>query len=263
MAVYKHVALPKTLDDYFAAREKTLALLEHAHRAIADAEQVLAQFGAFGGLPYDAKPRESLEGITRQIDQRLWRLAFDKTGLMHFMDAQAKADFERELDGKTPAFTEDTVRATLVQHAHDAEAMFARGIVNVFRRLSGRYRSNDAFKVAPKVVIEYVVGPRFAGRGLEVRTWYANGVGTLNDIDRVFHVLDGERHDPRRLEMALNAAFHSGETNLYEDRYFRIRGFKNGNVHLWFLRADLLERVNRIISDYHQGNAVPDARRAA
>lgn len=65
---------------------------------------------------------------------------------------------------------------------------------------------------------------------------------TINDIDRVFKVLDGQKHQPRALELALNAAMKDG--NLYEDECFKVRGFKNGNGHIEFKRADLLEKAH-------------------
>ena len=46
----------------------------------------------------------------------------------------------------------------------------------------------------------------------------------------------------RALECSINAAFKEiGPTGpyVYEDAYYQIKGFKNGNMHIFFKRADL------------------------
>lgn len=39
--------------------------------------------------------------------------------------------------------------------------------------------------------------------------------------------------------------------------YFRVRIFKNGNLHIWFERADLLQQVNLLLAEYY-GEAIGD-----
>ncbi len=251
--------IPKTLNDYVTARGKALGLFEHAVKALGDAEQVLKGCGLYG-MPYDAKPRASLTEVTREVDRRLWRRAFDLTGLLQYMDAEARNSFEKDLEKAPPAFELENIRTTLLDVYQKGDEMFVRGLVNVFRRLSKNYRSNDPFKVAPKVVMEYMVGLRFSG-GLELRGYSGAASERINDIDRVFKVLDGKQHQPRALETAMNAAFKDGD--VFEDDYFKARAFKNGNLHLWFKRADLLEKANKLIAGYYNGSAVPDARREA
>lgn len=80
----------------------------------------------------------------------------------------------------------------------------------------------------------------------------------MNDIDRVFRIVAGEEHHPRSLETAVNAAWAKGED--YECDFYKIRGFQKGTVHIWFKRQDLLDKVNALISEYYQSNAIPDAR---
>jgi predicted RNA methylase len=48
--------------------------------------------------------------------------------------------------------------------------------------------------------------------------------------------------------------------------YFRVKAFKNGNLHVWFLRDDLVEKVNQLLADYYGaalGDASEDARAEA
>jgi len=50
----------------------------------------------------------------------------------------------------------------------------------------------------------------------------------------------------RSLSCAMNTAIQDG--GFYEDEYFAAKAFKNGNLHLKFKRADLVEKVNLIIA---------------
>jgi hypothetical protein len=42
----------------------------------------------------------------------------------------------------------------------------------------------------------------------------------------------------------------------FEDEYYQGKSFKNGNLHLKFKRADLVERVNAIIAKHYGGNII-------
>lgn len=250
-----NLVIPKTLRDYCETRERVLSLWRQGVKLINKAESEMQTVYSYG-LNCDAKPRDDFESFRRDIDRKLWRTAFDKTGLMQLMDAQARTDFERDLHINPPEFTEDNIRSTFLTQMQSADDMFARGLVNVFLRLSDNYKtnSNEPFKVGKKAIMTYMIGASFRG-GLEIgRGFYSRASDRLNDIDRVFKVLDGQQHHARSLETAMNAAFK--EYEIYEDGYYRAKAFKNGNLHIQFKREDLLEKANKIISDYYNGQAL-------
>jgi len=245
------LAIPPTLADYAAARERTVQAYHSALKTLALADRQFQTIYSYG-LPRNSYPRDSLEETVRAIDARLWRQAFDITGFGQLMDREAREQFERDNQDNPPAFTVENVRSIFLSAAQDAEEMFNRGLVNVFRRLSRGHRTNtnEAFKVNRRAIMVYMVRP--AGRGLEI--CYGPAADELNDLDRVFKTLDDEKHHPRSLETALNAALRKGE--VYEDTYYQFKGFKNGNLHVVFKRQDLLDQANRIIHDYHEGSAL-------
>lgn len=246
------VAKLTTLSDYIKARERTIELLRSSYRALSLADDTFKTVYGYG-LPYDAQHRERLETVIKQMDQRLWRQAYDVTGFGQLMDRQAREEFDRSLEKAPPAFTEDNVRSIFLSAAQQAEEMFARGVVNVFRGLSKLHRTNtnDTFKVNRRAIMAGIVKPRWGG-GLEVA--YGRARDELNDLDRVFRKTDGQQHHPRALETALNGALKDSE--VYEDDYFQMKGFGNGNLHVLFKRKDLLDQINKIIHDYHDGSAV-------
>ena len=65
------------------------------------------------------------------------------------------------------------------------------------------------------------------------------------------------------LATALNQHYDKGNDEPFVNELFKIRCFGNGNSHIWFLRQDVLDKVNQTIADYCDGNAIPDARMSA
>lgn len=255
--------IPKTLRDFLEARRVVLDKYTRAVLLLNEAEKALTEVCRYG-LGHRIKPELSVERATVELDRKLWREAFDKTGFMRLMDAEAVRAFNRDLDKNTPEFNEDNIRSTFLSAAQDADKMFARGLVNVFLSLRRDLHMNtdEPFKVNRKAGLGYMVQIGsvrvIGGWAPRLRVSYNERPGAiLNDIDRVFKVLDGKEHAPRALEHAINAAWESADGGqVYEDDYYRIRGFKNGNMHIIFKRDDLLEKANKIIADYYHGKAL-------
>lgn len=236
------VAKRQTLVDFCNHRSGIVKLLtEHdAHFQLIQAE--MKKFYQYG-MPRSSEPHGQLEDSIRELDRMYWRQSFDHTGLMQLLDAQSKRKFDRDLQENPPAFTIENVQSSFLDLSQNAEKMFADGVVNVFRRLSGNYKTNDGFKIVDKVVMSGMVEARWS-RGLQLR--HGTGQDEINDIDRVFKTFDGKRYVERALSCAMNNAIQDG--GYYEDEYFAAKAYKNGNLHLKFKRADLVERVNLIIA---------------
>lgn len=162
---------------------------------------------------------------------------------------------EAEVARGMPPLTVDNIYATLDRFRSDAAMIFRRGIVNVFSKLDRRFRSHDGFKIGSRIILSYVFDRdgHFSWGSMRDK---------LIDIERVFAVLDGRPEDS--FQSALDAIQRSrqGTSNARqseaETEYFIIRGFKNGNAHLWLRRDDLVEKVNKLLAEYY-GEVIGDA----
>ena len=264
MSAFQELTIPKPLTEYCEVREQALELWQRGVRLIEEANKLAATVNRYG-LGGHYEPRDGLKAVTKNLDRSLWQTAFDKTGLMQLMDAEARRQFERDLNEHPPAFTLENLRSTFLDASQNADEMFKRGLVNVFRGLSKNHKTNtnEPFKVNDRAILGYMVGHSYApgcplqiGRGFDM----GRAESVINDIDRAFKVLDGKQHHPRALEIAVNGAFAKGE--VYEDEYYRIKGFKNGNLHIQFKRHDLLDKANLIIHEYYEGSALAKGRAA-
>lgn len=182
-----------------------------------------------------------IDKLNSEIDRKAWRKLMSVTGFSNIFDAVAMDDFDKALDNNPPEFTEANALATIERLSADAGMMFSRGLVSIFKRLSGEYKSHSAFKVQKKMIIK------------NLRGW--SGVAhdktdTINDLDRVLCGLTSREFKPYELVGKLTESLrkHTGE---YENIYISCKFFKNGNAHIVIKDQGLIDRINDIIADWY------------
>lgn len=196
-----------------------------------------------------------LKVATKIVDTEAWSHVIAITDMERLMDKEAKGDLYQSLLTDPPPATVDNIRATLQQFMADAGTIFRRGIANCFSKLDRRFRSHDGFKIGHRLILERM----FSEHG----SWnyHRDMESTLLDIERTFLVIDG-RKVPNSwsgiVGQLRNArtGYRAQQTEV-EDEFFTVRAFKNGNCHVWFKRADLLEKVNKLLAEYY-GEVIPD-----
>lgn len=197
-----------------------------------------------------------LEAFRVVCDSSVWKGILETTGLVNAMDAKAKEDMYKSLNSKNPPeITFDNVQATIETFAQNAPDIWRRGVARTFSSLDKRFKSHDVFRFKSRVIMN----------GLISETGYVNYYSCrrnqLIDVERVFAILDKETPDPNAILNAIDEArgerYGRFQAEI-ETRYFRIKTYKNGNVHMWFTRKDLLEKVNKELAAYY-GAVLPDA----
>lgn len=204
---------------------------------------------------------DGFEGYIRTIDAACWARLLDLSGLRTFMDNQARTEWDENIEKrKVPPLTYENVQATFRElHAVRGE-LFERGVIAVFKSLSWHYKTNSPV----------MFGKRLIARVYE--TWghgkhrYTNpnhyGANKLDDIMRVMCVLDG-KPEPDHRQGAYRRLSDAPLGSVIDfDGYFTVKGFKNGNGHLTFLRPDIVDKMNRIIAKHYPG-ALPPSRDCA
>ncbi|MEQ9153494.1 MAG: DUF4942 domain-containing protein [Bauldia litoralis] len=149
------------------------------------------------------------------------------------------------------------IYATLQRFAADSGMIFRRGIAAAFSELDRRFRSHDGFKVGSRVILDRA----FDDSGHW--NFYTRKRDVLIDIERTFYVLDDERQPSyggvvHAIDNARRGSWGARQIEV-ECRYFRVRIFQNGNMHLWFTRRDLVEQVNKLLAE-HYGEVIGDGR---
>ena len=205
-------------------------------------------------FPDDFDAAASVETYRRQLDAAVWSHLLELTGIREMMDVTASREFDDSLRGDVTPVTMENLWATFETLTGSADLIFARGLATAFARLDPRFKSHDAFKLGARMIVDRA----FSEYSGSFNTSWAEE--TIVDVERVFAKLDDEAPQGRGLIQEINddRRTYGPQQSLTESKYFRIRGFLNGNAHLWFTRDDLVTKANKILADYY-GEVIPDA----
>jgi hypothetical protein len=260
-------ALTSRIDDIVAARDGALAKIKEATGSLEAAyglskdAAALAQRASSGRryrsldrtgskhysvlFPDGFDAAQSVETYRRQLDASVWTYLYEETGIREMMDATAARDFDRSLREEVPEVTAANLRATFETLFGNADLIFARGLAVAFARLDRRFKSHDAFKRGSRMIIDRAFS-EYSGNFN--RSWAEE---TNIDVERVFAKLDGGTPAGRGLIQEIDACRpgYGPQQSVTESSYFRIRGFKNGNAHLWATRDIVRDRRKRLPSD--------------
>ncbi len=257
-AIAKIIEAAETLENAYALSKEAERLAAKAHMGRKFYGLDRSERGDFKALFRDGFDLEaSVETYRQQVDASIWTYLLEHTGMTEMMDVTAARAFEQDLrDGVQPV-TMETLRATFADLMGNADLIFARGLATAFSKLDARFKSHDAFKLGSRMILTRVFS-EFSG-SFSYSGWERE---TIIDIERVFAKLDGMKANGGMLMQAIEDSRRGGgygpKQSLTESTYFRIRGFKNGNAHLWFTRDDLVEKANKVLADFC-GEVIPDA----
>lgn len=191
--------------------------------------------------------------ITRNIDRSIWRDLMLKSGMMALMDAEAREQWNESLEKEDiPVICEENIRATFESLHRGKQAVFERGIINLFKGLSWDYKSNSPCKFGKKIIIISLVSYHRWGFGLNWG-WQRD---RLVDLERMLYLLDGKPIPDNRSDISIRLMDHIQQNShgqVYEDEMLSIRYFQKGTAHISFKRPDLIEKMNDIVARHYPG----------
>lgn len=256
-----------SIADIAKRRDAALASFQRARHLEEEAKQQLLEAGRMlrAAAPlmsdFNLSKNDADRLDDRQyVDAKVWDSLIRSTELNHLMDKTAKDELRQQLITDPPEFTEDTAYSTIEKFASEAGMIFRRGIAEMFSNLDRRFRSHTGWKIGSRVILDHAFN--------EFGSWsyYRDHRSTLQDIERTFLILDGRKpvSDYLGIVGEIDRArsqwgFGSARQTEVQSEFYTVRIFKNGNMHLWFKRDDLVTLANRMIGEYY-GEVVPDGR---
>ena len=199
------------------------------------------------------KADTAMEVITRNLDRSIWRDLMKKSGMLSLMDAKAREQWDRNLEGDNiPAISEESIYSTFEQLHRDKGEVFERGIINVFKGLSWDYKTNSPCCFGKKIIVNGLVDHNRWGFRLNWG-WRRD---QLADLERMLFLLDGKPIPDNREDVTARFGEHITQrrtSEIYEDNYFAIRYYHKGSGHISFKRLDLIDKMNEIIAKHYPG----------
>ncbi|CNI79689.1 z1226 protein [Yersinia pekkanenii] len=205
------------------------------------------------GCWFMEKAETAMKVITSNLDRGIWRDLMKKSGMLSLMDAQARDQWYRNLDGDDiPAVSEANILSTFEQLHQQKDEVFERGVINLFKGLSWHYKTNSPCRFGKKLIISNLVSCNQWGFTLN----HGYRRDQLADLERMLYLLDGKPIPDNRGDVTNRLMEHISDNptkDVYEDEFFSIRYFQKGTAHLTFKRPELTERMNDIIAKHYPG----------
>ncbi|EHJ0336021.1 DUF4942 domain-containing protein [Salmonella enterica] len=199
------------------------------------------------------KTETAMKAITRNLDRGIWRDLMKKSGMLSLMDAQARDQWYRNLEGDDiPAISETNILSTFEQLHQSKDEVFERGVINVFKSLNWDFKSNSPCKFGSKIIVNGLVKYDRWGYSLNW-SWQRD---RLADLERMLMLLDGKPVPDNRADVTRRLGDHIHENrggNSYEDGMFKIKYFQKGTAHITFRRPELVDKLNDIIAMHYPG----------
>lgn len=204
-------------------------------------------------------PEKDREALRRIVDGRIWDRLMTDTGMYTLMSQVQRNEWDRQLEGDSiPDISLDNVLATFRHLSENKAETFAKGLLDVFRRLSWDYKTNNPCRFGKKIVIDRLLVIWRTGHV----SFNHEGAAKLNDLARPFYILDGKNvpdfrvAEGARFEEHYRANGFEGD-QVWEGEYFSVRYYKKGSAHITFKRPELVDRINDIVAQACPGMLPP------
>jgi hypothetical protein len=250
--VNQRAAVMERMTQALALIEEASKIAEVAHLGFPDLRIHLGYRSDHSLRRSDGHDAEKL--VQHAIDWPAWQYLMSESGLRTFMDAETRSKWDEGHKGDVPELTAATIAATFRTMYENRGDMFEEGVIRCFKQLSWHYKTNLPQKFGKRIILTYLC-----------YTYGMNHAGTdkLDDLARVFHVLDGKPEPDHRDGMyhVLSKAHREAGAwpKTADTEYLSVRLFKNGNGHVTFKRPELVDQLNRIIAKRFPG-ALPEPR---
>jgi len=208
-----------------------------------------------------------IDEVKRAFKREAWSVLIDRIGIRKLMSTKRAEEldealhkshrtYSREPEDSLPDISPETLFEVLNGMVSSADEFMQESVQEVYDALKPRgktkYKTNSSpWALESKVIKEWMVEYSYNS----FRPCYGAAERHLMSLDNIFHRLDGKgvpvgHRGP--LVDAINAC--TLDDNVADTAFFKVRCFRNRNIHLWFKRQDLLDKFNEIAGR----NRLPD-----
>ena len=189
-----------------------------------------------------------------KMRRQAWRVIVQRLELRRVLSIKRWEQMDKALDhDEVPPITAETVENFVLRWTAEAPKLIEEAIVEVFDWLRpgehtqrADYKTNQKnarLEIGERIVLTYMAERGWHGKGWRLNH---NRAQHMTALENIFRALDGAGtatpHYQSDIETAIEKA---GADGRWSTKYFEGRCFKNHNLHLRFLRLDLLAEFNR------------------
>jgi hypothetical protein len=248
------LAVRETLPTMIAAYQHATAEVERAYKTLADAQKHLqAVFIDSKGYNFKTIDRNLYEAgkpasdqINKQIKKDAWSIIVERMELRRLLSIARRTELDKQIqDGELPDLTEENVLALFESSAANMNTYLEEAVTEVFEWLrphNSQHKTNTEYELGRKVVLTWMVEKGY-NRGKFRPNYHRDKY--LTALDNVFCMIDGKPPVKTYHSELFNAITDSPD-GTGSTPYFKFKCYLNGNLHLEFLRPDLVARLNAV-----------------
>lgn len=252
-----------TVRELIACYEQAVADVTEAFRLLSGAQKSLdARFklgGTYSSITVTTDgchvPSLQLTKALARLERDAWSNIIDRLDVRRMMPTAKVKQLEEQIEtNKMPPLTEDTAMQLAAQCLSQLDTLLDELVAEVFdwlrpqeRTTESKYKRNQRDVVGKRVVLPGAV-KKHPTNGYTVHSYTSQ---QLSCLENVFLALDGKGSVHRGYYSALYNAINESADGNGSTTYFQFRCHKNSNLHLEFLRDDLLAEFNRRAGGMH------------
>jgi hypothetical protein len=252
------------------AYEKADAMIRSAYDKLHKAEDIMRRaFNVgeeekyeFGSVPGPWKnstdrAKSQIKFVRLVLKKKAWRALYDRLEVEQIMSIKRRDKIFKDLDeGKLPELTVKNVVQSFRGLYQNINQYAKESVLEVYEWLRPsaerhevrKYKTNQGnqFELGKKIIKLLMVEQKIFQDRWEVNSYNEK---YLIALDKVFHLLDGKSMlSASSYRSPVVDAINTTPVNRYyvETEYFRCKMYKNGNLHIEFLRTDLVQKFNAI-----------------
>ena len=230
------------------------SLLHGAKDRLNDSFDMGQRIYSFDVLPHGyhygiSLSNDSLDEVMAQIKLDAWRVIMERLELRKLLSIVRREQLNKQLsDGNVlPDITIENVWGIFESAVSNVDRYMEEAVLEVFELLrppSSQYKTNSEFEIGKRVVLKWYVEPSYSKRGgFNIRY---SSEPQITALDNVFLRLDGKGIVSTFNGPTYDAIKLAGRDGVCETEYFKLRCYRNGNLHVKFKRLDLVQRLNTI-----------------
>lgn len=254
-----------TIEEMTASYEKAIKLVKLGYDTLDRAQQILesafgnkyGRFNTVGRFPYDS----GLENIELNLRRQAWTSIIGRLNIRSMMSIKAVEELDKKLDDvnkkNLAEITTQNVIDILLGYQQSSSDLIHDVVREVYTFLRPgdmkphwnqeplrTNQKNGKYDLGGKVILIGVLEHGYAGN-FDVR---GSSGDKLNQVDKLFHVMDGKSYNHNSYNSPLVTAIRTG-VGEGETDYFKFKCCANRNLHLWFKRMDLVKLLNQYAND--------------
>ena len=189
---------------------------------------------------------DDIESTIGHVRRSVWHAVVERLEVRRMLSIARAKELDEQLErGDLPEITEDNVFAFANGYMSQIDVMIGEAIEEVFEFLRphhSEHKTNTELEIGERVILVGMLERwGFAKAKFHVNHYYAS---RLTALENVFRSMDQKGAALPTYQSELQSSIETSPTGEGVTTYFAWKGHKNSNLHIRFLRPDLVAKLN-------------------